>query len=449
MPGACGDVRGAGGTAPPQLSPSPPLSLLLFLQSAPPKNIFAAFMEDCKRCGMPWHCPAAQQFCVAMFIKNPLVVKYPTRRENVAAFLKHFITQLELLDTTVTSEESDGAEVVDHSLMEAYIQCAVVNQDKGSELRDRIMCYKTFYFPGTDVMYLPVRLASSQFTNVGLSLWPAAFVLSQLILVELCALSPVILPQKGDLRFLELGAGVGLTLLTLNIHNSFCNKFYSYQCPYDQQVIKRVWSCVLTDYQPELIQNILFNLKINNANITQPNPQDCQSADKAPPAHIVDILDWSECEQNEHKLRNWGCNVILAADCIYDVDLIGFFVATLHQALSAVEKSMAIVVQTHRQNETMKVFFEALQKNKMSVCSYRLLPLKECSSLPENCVMFPGAVCQNGCISGFALVTDVINADGGFAGGGVVGCESGWIGSFFIQTEAVVGVHVIRLSFHS
>ncbi|KEG15359.1 hypothetical protein DQ04_00101260 [Trypanosoma grayi] len=408
----------------------PPVSLLLFLQSAPPQLTFAAFREDCRACGMPWYCTAAQQLCVALLLRNPLVRQYPQRKANVRAFLKHFITQLELPETAALLAESPDEDIIDTQLMEAYVECSTSFEGDAQTC----MCYKTFYSPDSPVAFVPVRLAVGQFANVGLALWPAAFALVQLLReAPLAACGPVILPSSGEMRLLELGAGVGLTPLMLH------------RLPWYEQRVRR---CVLTDYQSELIDNIHFNLRSHGIAVEGSTDRSCNGEGEGV-VHAAEILDWTEHGDNSMKVQRWGCNVILAADCVYDVSLIDAFVTTVHQALGAVEDAVAIVVQTHRQAETMQRFFNAVRKAELSVQSYRLVPVTAENSLrlssQEGNVILRSIVCADDSNSGFAVMRDEVGADGNFMGDCATSCGSGWMGAFFVQLEAVVGVHVLRL----
>ncbi|RNF27523.1 uncharacterized protein Tco025E_00260 [Trypanosoma conorhini] len=406
------------------LGPLPPASLLLFLQSASPQLTFDAFKDDCRVCGVPWYSSQAQQLCVALLVKHPLVQKFPPRKANIRAFLKHFITQLELLPTTPRTTEALSEDLVDSQLMEAYVDFSVSTSSDSQTS----MCYKILYSPGTPKTFLPVRLAAGQFANVGLALWPAAFVLVELLLAELSSPASVMLPREGDLRILELGAGVGLTPVML--HQHMCYR-------------ERVKGCVLTDYQPELIENILFNL---HSYITAREPMHdsfCRTEEEDAP-HVAEILDWTEHERNRERLQKWGCNLILAADCIYDVNLIDSLVTTLHQALSSAEDAVAIVVQSHRQKETMKRFFDATWAASICVSSYRLA--KTSPSPSEGFVMLRRSpICLEDSGAGFTVVRADMDADGSFKDCQSESCGSGWVGPFFLQSEAVVGIHVLRL----
>ncbi|CBH17896.1 hypothetical protein, conserved [Trypanosoma brucei gambiense DAL972] len=415
-------------------TPHPPVSLLLFLQSAPPQKTFDAFIEDCKLCGMSWCSPAAQQLCVALIIRNPLVKKYPPRPSNIYAFLKHFIFELEQIHSgTAGAEDPDGEDPIHQDLMEAYIEY----MELSGRSDQKSFCYRTYFDPNASEKYVSVRLAVGQFTNVGLALWPSAFVLVQLLARELSEPSPSVVPfpLEGELRLLELGAGVGLLPLLLKRQRAYED---------------RVCCCILTEYQQELVDNITFNLALQDIVVAEAVTSDTPNS--GGPLHAVALLDWREHEQNQVKLRNWGCNLILAADCVYDVSLIQPFVRTLHDALSATNGcGGAVVVQTHRQRETIQRLFAVLEEAGLSVCSYRLAcGVPSAGRSHDITLTFPRSVSVHtgdGSVCCFALERDEVNPSGIFKG--LEGIEnsvvSGWIGPFFTSMEAVVGVHVIRL----
>ncbi|ORC87092.1 uncharacterized protein TM35_000242420 [Trypanosoma theileri] len=420
----------------------PPLSLLLLLQSAPPQETFKAFKDDCEVLGMPWYSSTAQQLCVSLFIRNPILLKYPPRKTNIRAFLKLYLNDLQspetmtLMINTLNHDDEEEEDTIDSRLMEAYIEYSI-NSDSNDIQATK--CYKTFYCPFACKPYLPVRLASGQFTNVGLALWPAAFVLTQLLLDEFTSSQPMILSPTGKIRVLELGAGVGLTPLVLHRYSP-CRE--------------RLQRCILTDYQPELIENILFNLNSNG--IVSDLSSDHKGKDLV---YITDILDWTETEENQHKLQEWDCNLILAADCIYEVELITPLVTTLRNALHSAEDAVAIVVQTHRQNTTMRRFFDAVKDASLQMKSFRLLS----NALDEKNERREGG--------GLTLQPATLDAEGNLItievdqeqnpdnnnnnnnnrintrkdnGEGNNGCWNGWLGPFYLSSEAAVGIHVLR-----
>jgi protein-lysine N-methyltransferase EEF2KMT len=318
--------------------------------------------------------------------------------------------------------------------------------------------------------FCAVRVSSEQFSNVGLSLWPAAFVLVQLLAQELkgqthllsdvlglprtpssavcnssgTSMPPLSAPHKiftspiptppasppvgarskrgssfigaggssssggsnvsavgnkphsSQLRILELGAGVGLTPVFLH---------------HMEEYRQHVSTFMATDYQETIIDNIKFNFKENGITAVD----DFTAAkrglegDGTPPFHRATTLDWMNHLENEGLFMENGVDVVLAADCIYDVDAIPGLVDTIHLALTAEDVSSyltsfsrptqtktdlscsvvsshgngssnsssfagappipapqkqrcCIVVQTHRQNSTMQAFFSAVRK---------------------------------------------------------------------------------------
>lgn len=313
--------------------------------------------------------------------------------------------------------------------------------------------------------FCALRVSSEQFTNVGLSLWPAAFVMVQLLAQELKGqthlladvlglprnlsssvmssnntstqalaaphmnfTSPIPTPHtispsgnsngawracgaslgggtggqapakqySSQLRVLELGAGVGLTPIFLH---------------HMEEYRQHVSTFTATDYQDVVIDNIKFNFKENGITTVE----DFTAAKRGlegnqkPPFHRATKLDWTNHLENEGMLMENGVDVVLAADCIYDADVIPALVDTIRLALtlddvssyltsysrlspakadfggavsphansSSSNSSMTgvltsipppqkqrccIVVQTHRQSSTMQAFFSAVRK---------------------------------------------------------------------------------------
>ncbi|CAJ1010077.1 putative Lysine methyltransferase [Leishmania naiffi] len=281
-----------------------------------------------------------------------------------------------------------------------------------------------------------IRVSSEQFSNVGLSLWPAAFVMVQLLTQELegqtrmladvlglprassgmcrsessaplltapnglhpltmpASVSPSPLPNRSlcssdssrvtkpyssQLRIVELGAGACLTPVYLHHMEG-----------YKQHVA----SFLATDYQEDIVDNMRFNMVENGIHLVSDSlaAERGLEGDLTPPLHRVALLDWMNHDNNNNEglfMKN-EADVILAADCIYDADVIPALVDTIHLALTAPGSALhrvdtlqpsssakgdgsaatvgtrqrqrcCIVVQTHRQNATMQKFFSAVR----------------------------------------------------------------------------------------
>ncbi|KAG5500516.1 hypothetical protein JKF63_03610 [Porcisia hertigi] len=224
-----------------------------------------------------------------------------------------------------------------------------------------------------------LRVSSEQFANVGLALWPAAFVMAQLLAQELRgqthmladvlglprAMSSTIStsapsaphrqhllttpapvssdvvpncsprisnsgnvgsrnatkPHNGRLRILELGAGAGLTPVYLH---------------HMEEYTQHVGSFLATDYQEVIVDNMRFNMRENGIRLTPDPLPSTPGLDegRALPLHRAAVLDWRNHDENERLFMTSGVDVILMADCIYDADVIPALVDTIHLALT-------------------------------------------------------------------------------------------------------------------
>ncbi|KAG5474432.1 hypothetical protein LSCM1_03214 [Leishmania martiniquensis] len=261
-----------------------------------------------------------------------------------------------------------------------------------------------------------IRVSHEQFSNVGLSLWPAAFVMVQLLAQELkgqthmladvlglprvaggsasstASLKPSLRapnsrwqshavatspapgslpdiglrssapkPHSSQLRILELGAGAGLTPVYLH---------------HMEEYKKHVASFLATDYQETIVDNMRFNMAENGIRLVSSSlraKDDEWEGHQRPPLHRAALLDWMNHDANERMLKETEVDVTLVADCVYDADVIPALVDTIHLALTSrgtassatagglQKQRCCIVVQTHRQNTTMEKFFSAVR----------------------------------------------------------------------------------------
>jgi hypothetical protein len=247
----------------------------------------------------------------------------------------------------------------------------------------------------------------AQFTNVGLSLWPSAFVLLETLRSALqnatlatssvaqllCGTSPVKTPPNA-FRFIELGSGVGVTGVVLERLARLGS--------IDTSLVE---SCVATDYQECIVENALENLRQSSSVVRR---RDGTAEVKATAFPVsCEILDWTS--EPDVKAAVFSTiapsfattGVILAADCIYDIDVVEDLVDTIRLGIECLHAQSAggnpenledvteqgnvtpvvspppppccLVVQTHRQESTMKYFFDRVVKH-FSVNSWSVLP---------------------------------------------------------------------------
>lgn len=397
-----------------------------------------------------------------------------------------------------------------------------------------------------------LSVAHNVFQNVGLSLWPAAFALVQLLSQEFSGESCAIETIKAGtavhkrLSIIELGAGVGLTPCILAGQQGF------------QEKALRFCS---TDYQIELIENMRKNFWINGIDEEPQEKEGHESLQFLHQAEVTDgcedrraevvegavvqdvkggvrrekapcvekkdgnkhhpsviqmekrkgeemgtssalpnppvkfslaLLDWNELPTCRSLFSSHGCDLILGADCIYDASVIPALVTVIHAGLTLSTSSSlesippcAIIVQTHRQAKTMKVFFDAVRAHDLHVKSYRaqLLPLEEAlellqfsssmsgsamkciplgkwaqhhsptsmkdgasgsSSSFKVCMLIPGEVQEDGhlrYVEGYCRKKDGTPVKNSKLSEENI--EDGWIGLYYVSMVDLLGVHII------
>lgn len=403
-----------------------------------------------------------------------------------------------------------------------------------------------------------IKVASDTFKNVGLSLWPAAFALVQLLSQEFNGESSIIptitKATPHSLRIVELGAGVGLTPCVLATQPGFEAKTRRF-CATDYQVElldnmrKNFWlneikesdtpgmaetekiSFLQKQFQLESARGkVMGGLSCNgepplpsaqgDENIPSALPtsvcrrrnrRDGTELDESNVAYSMKLLDWNELDVCESLFSVHGSDLLLAADCIYDVSVVPALVSVIHAGLQApsVEDLMreesirrqrnnninssrtslpengsqtgkvgltpspppptrsAVVVQTHRQNSTMKVFFDAVRERGLDVKSYRLVqvPLADARRLvkidPERYIPLDSWPRQTPPCCAFSpddtlvclLTPDVVLPDGSLESLNPVGAgksantteliRDGFIGPYYVSMIGLLGVHII------
>ncbi|KAL0992579.1 hypothetical protein UPYG_G00095270 [Umbra pygmaea] len=219
--------------------------------------------------------------------ERPPSVKYRRR------FLFHLIK----LHEASASEPQDG-------LYDALGE--VLGTEEGPE------CYKSYLLPCGEAVTLSESVAVISEGTTGLVTWEAALYLAEWALESTHVL----------LAVLELGSGVGLTGIAV------CRS-----C--------RPSKYVFSDYHHSVLQRLRDNLQLNgldNQNSKENPPRLCNSEDvvvanqNAPRVGVsVKDLDWKKV--TEEQLRDLGINTVIAADVVYDPDIIGCLVELLSKIL--------------------------------------------------------------------------------------------------------------------
>lgn len=497
--------QGPSGSTVQAAPPLPPLSLAYYLQGVPSPLILAAFKLDCQNRGLQWERQPGQRFALELFLRHPLAVRCPPRKRSLQSFLKLYIAALEqevaVLHTTEGSD-MDGDPIIPE-LLTAHVDMFLI-----ADTPESSMCFQSFFSllegpppsaqppgeegaaPSLSVHWNSAMVACDLFRNVGLSLWPAAFALTELLSQELRGFSSII-PTLVDLqsprrvRVVELGAGVGLTPCVLDAQPAFRSKVESF--------------CA-TDYQVELTENIRQNFWLNglyeaetlsSVDQRRTEEEDVKQQDTSlKTSHRIKVLDWNEREMCESIFSLFGSDLLLAADCIYDVSVIAALVSTIEDGLRVKiaddelneglcrqhgqtylppPKRSAVVVQTHRQDSTMKVFYDEVRQRGLTLKSYRLLqlPIDVASRMvaehPEKytpvgdwklSVTLASALPSGQVVP--VLQCDELLEDGSFNSvkqeakekkkrKGDQLLEAGFIGSYYVSMMGLLGIHIVTL----
>jgi hypothetical protein len=286
----------------------------LFLQCAPFTLFFGKFDEECRADGYLSTDERGQRRFVQNVVQNPLAAAMPVRASYTRILGKRFIAAIE-----------EGPQEMMDELMEWWtLQCS-------TSLPTNEVSFK--HFAVAPEKYVSVAIFP-QFSNVGLSLWPSAFVTVDILAMELQGRAVLLPKAQKELRVVELGAGSGLTGAAMERILSPQRK--------SERYLKQL---ILTDYQQVVLDNCKANVERNAEG------RDLLSI-------RVELLDWTE--DNDNLFASWNCNVLLAADCIYDVDVLDGLAKTIKSFLRTGRDAVALVIQTHRQRNTLKIFFDAV-----------------------------------------------------------------------------------------
>uniref|UniRef100_M4B848 FAM86 N-terminal domain-containing protein n=1 Tax=Hyaloperonospora arabidopsidis (strain Emoy2) TaxID=559515 RepID=M4B848_HYAAE len=231
-------------------------------------------------------------------------------------FLKSYVSEIEALKLDI----EDG-------LVEALMEFVLNKKLLDDSLHAEAMHYVSYTVPTTSNTSVVVTCrVASLLNDVGLKLWEAGWLLAEYVIAHEY--------DFRNKRVLELGAGVGFTGMVL-------------------ACVCRSSRVVLTDYAPNVLQNLRYNVEINS------NKFICLVE--------VQALDWEtwqpmDCDDGEHP------DILLAGDCVYDVAAFPAMVHALRSFFGKDEgceinrrsKRVAIFAATIRNQKTFQVFLDQL-----------------------------------------------------------------------------------------
>ncbi|XP_076122331.1 protein-lysine N-methyltransferase EEF2KMT [Alosa pseudoharengus] len=188
-------------------------------------------------------------------------------------------------------------------------------------LEEKSTCYKSYFLPSGGTVSLTESQAVISEGTTGLVTWEAALYLTEWALEN---------PQMFSGRtLLELGSGVGLTGIA--ICRSCKPRKY-----------------VFSDFHPRVLQKLRTNVNLN-------------SHDLSDVSVCVEELDWAEV--SEDQLIDIDANTVIAADVVYDPDIVDCLVSLLGRVLKCSTTSGqpdVYIASTIRNPETYSFFKKQL-----------------------------------------------------------------------------------------
>ncbi|KAG7223199.1 hypothetical protein INR49_015807 [Caranx melampygus] len=214
------------------------------------------------------------------------------------------------LSELIKRQEAAGCDPLD----ELYDALAEV---VGAE--DTTECYKSYLLPCGDAVSLLENVALISEGTTGLVTWEAALHLAEWALDHQQAFT--------GRTVLELGSGVGLTGITI-CRSCSPNRFF------------------FSDCHPSVLQKLRANVQLNGL------------CEQTPPTVRVEELDWTQV--TEEQLQQIGADTVIAADVVYDPDIVGSLVKLLSKILRCSSAPEVLICSTIRNPETYSGFKQQL-----------------------------------------------------------------------------------------
>jgi hypothetical protein len=215
--------------------------------------------------------------------------------------------------------EKNNEEVHD-SIVEMIVQSSQLSEDDAGTV--------IFPLPNDQKAFIHSKKIHNQ---VGMRLWTAGIFLSDLVLqLHFCR----------ERNVLELGAGTGCTGILLALSTN----------------LKKI---IMTDFHPEVIDNLQQNIDLN-AHVTSSALMSCET------------LDWAYFTKEDigHLLDELPQPVILAADCIYSIDLGISLVNIICQILfEAVQRETELQATSHSLDELLTSVLSSSPSDPLSTSS--------------------------------------------------------------------------------
>ncbi|POM68586.1 Hypothetical protein PHPALM_15241 [Phytophthora palmivora] len=245
-------------------------------------------------------------------VNDSVCDEFAPQRKYTYRFLKTFVDEIE----AVHADVEDG---LVEALMEFVLNAKLIDDSLNAES----MHHVSYTVPTTDSSVVVTCRVASVFNDVGLKLWEAGWLLAEYVIAHES--------EFRGRKMLELGAGVGFTGMVL-------------------ACVCRSSRIVLTDYAPNVMQNLRYNVEINSSKFICPVE--------------VQTLDWETWQPTDHDDER--PDVLLAGDCVYDVAAFPPMMHVLQSFLGSDQgntsqhQRIAIFAATIRNQKTFQSFLDQL-----------------------------------------------------------------------------------------
>nr|XP_020460592.1 protein-lysine N-methyltransferase EEF2KMT [Monopterus albus] len=184
--------------------------------------------------------------------------------------------------------------------------------------------YKSYFMPSGDAVSLVENVALISEGTTGLVTWEAALYLAEWALDHQQAFT--------GRMVLELGSGMGLTGITI-CRSCGPRRF------------------IFSDCHPTVLQKLRDNVQLNTL------------TEQMPSAVSVEQLDWTAA--TEEQIKQIGADTVIAADVVYDPDIVESLVKLLSKVLRCLSAEI-LICSTIRNPETYRSFKQQLEKAQIS-----------------------------------------------------------------------------------
>ncbi|CAJ1075598.1 protein-lysine N-methyltransferase EEF2KMT [Xyrichtys novacula] len=237
---------------------------------------------------------------------HPLCQKFPPSTR----FRRLFLSEL------IKRQEAAGCDPLDE-LYDALSK--VVGTEETTE------CYKSYILPGGDAVSLLENVAFISEGTTGLVTWEAALYLAEWALDHQHVFT--------GRTVLELGSGVGLTGITI-CRSCSPSRF------------------IFSDCHPSVLQKLRKNVELNGL------------MEQTAPVVSVEELDWMAVTEEE--IKQLRADVVIAADVVYDPDVVEALVKLLSKILRCSVLHEVLICSTIRNPKTYSSFKQQLEAARIS-----------------------------------------------------------------------------------